>query len=468
MFADERSGAENADTNLNVRDDAQIVASAIAQLRSVAEGVSVSHAPRLMNAVEALAAALVSAAAELSSLKEKPRIEPSDESSASSSVQTSVQPEKSAWRRRSLKLLRSLEKRADEYVAAVDAVANTSRAFSPRFVFSDACGGDAALAVEKLRVLVLAARDAHVAAVRAVAAAEASFGAEALGGAFPDEEEETHGVSSHSSSDEGDASQTPAKGLSSRAPRREEGGAREKKPLSAREDVLDDVRFDLSGAFGSLEACERIASSLGARPSERAFRGAASRVARIAVDISAAAEISGAKKIAGKARLTDAGSRSIVVPACFLDDEHAQTVAALAALKREVEALAADFHAIAPDAAVPAAVGRRGKKNGSRGFFSRLFGGFDVFGNVPRNRHSGHRGNGVPGNPYRFDSRVDLDFFWRTVPANAARLASRGAQGLRQSMSSENAAVGAATALVASYTVARLCGAFFLASAGDA
>jgi hypothetical protein len=226
---------------------------------------------------------------------------------------------------------------------------------------------------------------------------------------------------------------------------------------------LDDVRFDLSGAFGSLEACERIASSLGARPSERAFRGAASRVARIAVDISAAAA-DGAKKIA---RLNDAGSRSIVVPACFLDDEHAQTVAALAALKREVEALAADFHAIAPDAAVPAAVGKGGKKNGGGGFFSRLFGGFDVFGNVPRNRHSGHRGNGT-GNPSRFDSRVDLDFFWRTVPANAARLASRGAQGLRQSMSSENAAVGAATALVASYTVARLCGAFFLASAGDA
>jgi hypothetical protein len=157
-----------------------------------------------------------------------------------------------------------------------------------------------------------------------------------------------------------------------------------------------------------------------------------------------------------------------VVPACFLDDEHAQTVAALAALKREVEALAADFHAIAPDAAVPAAVGKGGKKNGGGGFFSRLFGGFDVFGNVPRNRRSGHRGNGVPGNPYRFDSRVDLDFFYRTVPANAARLASRGANGLRQSMSSENAAVGAATALVASYTVARLCGAFFLASAGDA
>ena len=468
MFADERSGAENADTNLNVRDDAQIVASAIAQVRSVAEAVSVSHAPRLMNAVEALAAALVSAAAELSSLKEKPRIEPSDESSASSSVQTSVQPEKSVWRRRSLKLLRSLEKRADEYVAAVDAVANTSRAFSPRFVFSDACGGDAALAVEKLRVLVLAARDAHVAAVRAVAAAEASFGAEALGGAFPDErEEENHSqVSSHSSSDENDASQTPAKGLSSRAP--SGGGVCDTKPLSAREDVLDDVRFDLSGAFGSLEACERLASSLGARPSERAFRGAASRVARIAVDISAAAA-DGAKRIAGKAfRLKHAGSRSRVVPACFLDDEHAQTVAALAALKREVEALAADFHAIAPDAAVPAAVGRRGKKNGSRGFFSRLFGGFDVFGNVPRNRHSGHRGNGVPGNPYRFDSRVDLDFFWRTVPANAARLASHGAQGLRQSMSSENAAVGAATALIASYTVARLCGAFFLASAGDA
>ena len=468
MFADERSGAENADTNLNVRDDAQIVASAIAQVRSVAEAVSVSHAPRLMNAVEALAAALVSAAAELSSLKEKPRIEPSDESSASSSVQTSVQPEKSVWRRRSLKLLRSLEKRADEYVAAVDAVANTSRAFSPRFVFSDACGGDAALAVEKLRVLVLAARDAHVAAVRAVAAAEASFGAEALGGAFPDErEEENHSqVSSHSSSDEGDASQTPAKGLSSRAP--SGGGVCDTKPLSAREDVLDDVRFDLSGAFGSLEACERLASSLGARPSERAFRGAASRVARIAVDISAAAA-DGAKRIAGKAfRLKHAGSRSRVVPACFLDDEHAQTVAALAALKREVEALAADFHAIAPDAAVPAAAGRRGKKNGSRGFFSRLFGGFDVFGNVPRNRHSGHRGNGVPGNPYRFDSRVDLDFFWRTVPANAARLASHGAQGLRQSMSSENAAVGAATALIASYTVARLCGAFFLASAGDA
>ena len=454
LFADARRGAENDKTNLNLRDDAQIVASAIAQLRSVAEGASVSHAPRLMDAVEALAAALVSAAAELSCGVR-------GTGDATSSVQT-VQP--STWRPRSLKLLRSLEKRADEYVAAVDAVANTSRAFSPRFVFSDACGGDAALAVEKIRVLVLAARDAHVAAVRAVAAAEASFGAEALGGAFRDErEEETRGVSSHSSSDEGDASQTRASGISSRAL-----GAREKKPLSARvdgdptdgipRDVLDDVRYGLSGAFGSLEACERLASSLCARPSERAFRGAASRVARIAVDISAAAA-GGAVAGKGLSRLKDAP----VVPACFLDDEHAQTVAALAALKREVEALAADFHAIAPDAAVPAAVGKRGKKNVSDGFFSRLFGAFDVFGNERRgSRRRRHHGNGNEN--LAFDSRVDFDLFWRTVPARAAR----AARDLRASLSSENAAVGAATALFASYTVARLCGAFFLASAGDA
>ena len=45
------------------RSDAQVVASGIAQLRSIAEGASVSHAPRLMDAVEALANALVSAAA---------------------------------------------------------------------------------------------------------------------------------------------------------------------------------------------------------------------------------------------------------------------------------------------------------------------------------------------------------------------------------------------------------------------
>ena len=49
------------------RSDAQVVASGIAQLRSIAEGASVSHAPRLMDAVEALANALVSAAAASSS-----------------------------------------------------------------------------------------------------------------------------------------------------------------------------------------------------------------------------------------------------------------------------------------------------------------------------------------------------------------------------------------------------------------
>jgi hypothetical protein len=122
----------------------------------------------------------------------------------------------------------------------------------------------------------------------------------------------------------------------------------------------------LSGAFGSLEACERLASSLGARPSERAFRGAAARVARIAVEVSAAA----AGAPGGHGTKTS-------VPACFLDDEHAQTVAALAALKREVEALLADFHVIAPDAAThgegPAKPGRKDVGGGFFFFVERLF-----------------------------------------------------------------------------------------------
>ena len=61
------------------------------------------------------------------------------------------------------------------------------------------------------------------------------------------------------------------------------------------------------------------ASSLGARPSAR-LQSAAARVARIAVEVSAAA----AGAPGGYGTKTS-------VPACFLDDEHAQTVAALAA-----------------------------------------------------------------------------------------------------------------------------------------
>jgi HPt (histidine-containing phosphotransfer) domain-containing protein len=292
----------------------------------------------------------------------------------------------SAWRARSRKLLRALERRADEYVKEIDATAHVSRAFSPRFVFSDLCGGDASVAVEKLRVLTRAARDAHVAAVRAVAAAEASFGAAALGGTFREEHSEGERAGfkegffeeNRSSSDEGDAktkTRSKAKAFSfeengrfgeisrKRAPAHDRKHASPHDPYA----ILDDVRYGLSGAFGSLEACERLASSLGARPSERAFRGAAARVARIAVEVSAAA----AGAPGGHGTKTS-------VPACFLDDEHAQTVAALAALKREVEALVADFHVIAPEAAThgegPAKPGRKNVGGG----FSSSWSGFSA------------------------------------------------------------------------------------------
>ena len=195
----------------------------------------------------------------------------------------------SGWRARSEKLLRALERRADEYVKEIDAAAHVSRAFSPRFVFSDLCGGDALVAVEKLRVLVRAARDAHIAAVRAVAAAEASFGAAALGGTFREEPTEGERRSrsgaeeNPSSSDEGDAKTRSKKTAFSFVENGGFGGLSRKRPAHDRKhtpphdpyEILDDVRYGLSGAFGSLEACERLASSLGARPSERAFRGAA-------------------------------------------------------------------------------------------------------------------------------------------------------------------------------------------------
>ena len=334
-----------------------------------------------------------------------------------------------------------------------------SRAFSPRFVFSDLCGGDASVAIEKLRVLTRAARDAHVAAVRAVAAAEASFGAAALGGTFREERTEDarrfkEGVfeeNSPSSSDEGDASDAKTKTRSKaktfsfeenagrfgeisrkRAPAHDRKHAPPHDPYA----ILDDVRYGLSGAFGSLEACERLASSLGARPSERAFRGAAARVARIAVEVSAAA-----------AGAPGGYGTETSIPACFLDDEHAQTVAALAALKREVEALVADFHVIAPEAAThgegPAKPGRKNVGGGFFGFFffvERLFRRFDF------------------GNDLSFPNATRFD--WRAVPASTARMAHLGVRRLRESLATENAVVGAATALVASYTAARLWRAF--------
>ena len=459
------------------RSDAQVVASGIAQLRSIAEGASVSHAPRLMDAVEALANALVSAAA--GELKPPSgtktfaatydgsydRSHQTDDLNAGSVHGSTVRESESAsWRARSRKLLRALERRADEYVKEIDATAHVSRAFSPRFVFSDLCGGDAPVAVEKLRVLTRAARDAHVAAVRAVAAAEASFGAAALGGTFREEHEEhssqgerrfkeKEGVfeeNAPSSSDEGDDAKTRSfskafsnseKGRFGFRLSRKRAPAHDRKhahPKHDRHAILDDVRYGLSGAFGSLEACERLASSLGARPSERAFRGAAARVARIAVEVSAAA----AGAPGGYGTKTS-------VPACFLDDEHAQTVAALAALKREVEALVADFHVIAPEAAThgegPAKPGR--KDGGYGGFFffvERLFRRFD-FGN---DRPS------FPNAPRAFD------WDWRAVPASTARMAHLGVRRLRESLATENAVVGAATALVASYTAARLWRAF--------
>lgn len=451
------------------RSDAQVVASGIAQLRSIAEGASVSHAPRLMDAVEALANALVSAAAgELKPPSGTKTVAATDDGSYDRSRQTddlnagsvhgsTRESESASWRARSRKLLRALERRADEYVKEIDATAHVSRAFSPRFVFSDLCGGDAPVAVEKLRVLTRAARDAHVAAVRAVAAAEASFGAAALGGTFREEHEEQgerrfkekEGVfeENRSSSDEGDDAKTRSfskafsnseKGRFGFRLSRKRAPAHDRKHAHPKHDryaILDDVRYGLSGAFGSLEACERLASSLGARPSERAFRGAAARVARIAVEVSAAA----AGAPGGYGTKTS-------VPACFLDDEHAQTVAALAALKREVEALVADFHVIAPEAAThgegPAKPGRKDVGGGFFFFVERLFRRFDF------------------GNDLSFPNAARFDWDWRAVPASTARVAHLGVRRLRESLATENAVVGAATALVASYTAARLWRAF--------
>ena len=419
------------DAGCGFRDDAQIVASAIAQLRSVAEGASVSHAPRLMDAVEALAAALVTASAgELESPKET--------SDAVNETPNEAPVTRSAWRSRATELLHALERRADEYVAAVDAAARTCRAFSPRFVFTDLCGGDTSAATEKLRVLVLAARDAHVAAVRSVAAAEASFGAAAFGGAF---RESSRGISRNarpsafaedrSTGDEDlVAAAKPGRGTNDASDER----AREATAHVPR-DVFEDVRSRLSGAFGSLEACERLASSLCARPSERAFRGAAARIARIAIDVSAAAAGAGPPDSSGLAR---ASAGVLTVPACFSEDEHEQTVASLAVLKREVEVLVADFHVIAPRVSLSAAPSPPAGKEVS-GIVSRFFRRFAFASDL---------------NPL---ASFALD--WRVVPTSTTRLANRGTRRLRDSLCSENAVVGAATALFASYAAARLCGA---------
>jgi len=463
LFVDASSSSSSSSSPLaqHDRSDAQVVASGIAQLRSIAEGASVSHAPRLMDAVEALANALVSAAAgelkppsgmKTAATRDGSYDRSETDSTDDSNARVHGSSRESAWRARSRKLLRALERRADEYVKEIDATAHVSRAFSPRFVFSDLCGGDASVAVEKLRVLTRAARDAHVAAVRAVAAAEASFGAAALGGTFREEHSEGERAGfkegffeeNRSSSDEGDAktkTRSKAKAFSfeengrfgeisrKRAPAHDRKHASPHDPYA----ILDDVRYGLSGAFGSLEACERLASSLGARPSERAFRGAAARVARIAVEVSAAA----AGAPGGHGTKTS-------VPACFLDDEHAQTVAALAALKREVEALVADFHVIAPEAAThgegPAKPGRKNVGGGFFFFVERLFRRFDF------------------GNDLSFPNATRFD--WRAVPASTARVAHLGVRRLRESLATENAVVGAATALVASYTAARLWRAF--------
>ena len=120
--------------------------------------------------------------------------------------------------------------------------------------------------------------------MRAVAAAEASFGAAALGGTFREEPSEGERRSrsgaeeNPSSSDEGDAKTRSKKTAFSFEENGGFGGLSRKRPAHDRKhtpphdpyEILDDVRYGLSGAFGSLEACERLASSLGARPSERA------------------------------------------------------------------------------------------------------------------------------------------------------------------------------------------------------
>ena len=58
------------------------------------------------------------------------------------------------------------------------------------------------------------------------------------------------------------------------------------------------------------------------------------------------------------------------------------------------------------------------------------------------------------GNDRSFTNAPRFD--WRAVPASTTRLAHRGVRRLRESLATENAVVGAATALVASYTAARL------------
>ena len=107
------------------RSDAQVVASGIAQLRSIAEGASVSHAPRLMDAVEALANALVSAAAgelkppsgtktsgttDRSSYdRSYDRSETDDLNDLNANARVHGNTRESGWRARSEKLLRALE-----------------------------------------------------------------------------------------------------------------------------------------------------------------------------------------------------------------------------------------------------------------------------------------------------------------------------------------------------------------------
>lgn len=411
----------NANGHASTRDDAKTIASGIAQLRSVAEGTSVSHAPRLMDVVEALAATLVSAASAHTS------------SASFDSSSHSNDMKKSDWRSKSKKLLKTLERRCEEYMRSVDNMASCSRAFSPRFVFTDLSNGDANVAMEKLRVFIFAAREAHVSAVRAVAAAESSFGSEALGGGFLETAEDRNSLSSSGGSSDDILS---GSGVSDRKTKRtsssrrsslssksgkfsDEPGAHKKPKHDKHTFKKADIRENLTKAFGALEACERLASNLCARPSERAFRGAAARVARIAVEVSAAIAMGTAQN--GNKFSTNK------IPTCFLDDEHQNTVSALAALKREVEALLSDFHVLAPDVQVSYKSGlKHGKKNGS--WLRKVLAGF-----VPEK--------------------------WRAESYDLQSLSSNSGKVTRaffQSLRSEDALVGAATTLITTYTCVRL------------
>jgi HPt (histidine-containing phosphotransfer) domain-containing protein len=327
------------------RDDAKTLQAAMTQLRSLAGGARVSHAPRLMDAVEALAATLVTAANE-----------PESDLEETGEFGGFKQKTRPGWRLKSKKLTRTLERRCEEYHRAVVAVAACSRAFSPRFVFMDVANGSPNVAIEKLRVFALAARTAHVAVVRAVAAAESAFaspnslGGEVGGSSLETQVEDGHDGTSSSGGEEcgGDFGETEKPPTRKRKPEtttkkssfasnvrfsvdRPIGSHerfREKPTL--RKDGDGDVHDDLRHAFLALQKCEATAGLLCARPSERAFRAAAARVSRIAAAVGAERAVRNENGII---------QRVPRVPLCFTPDEHADTVMALSSLKREVEAV---------------------------------------------------------------------------------------------------------------------------------